>query len=326
MANQNLTQVLQYRDAKREQAKACIGIDGMSGTGKSGLALTMGYMLADKDWQKTFVVDTENKSLDLFQGLRLHTGDTITSFKKLDLLPSYGYAPSNYLMCKENAIKAGAKAWIADSASHMWQMEGGVLQLVEEVTKANAKKDTKGNKFNAWGTDEVIAEKNAIYNVVRDSRLHVISTIRTKRKHAMTTVDGKTQIISLGEQDVFMPDFDFEFDLLLRMVRAGTPDGAPPVAEVTKTRYAIFKAGEVYEFTESLLLQLKSYLAEGADPEQLKEQQRQELIVVITNILNTNTSKATMFPILKEQIGVKDKALADLPLDTVRTLLGILIN
>lgn len=323
MANEQLADALQYRDATRQQAKACIGIDGMSGTGKSGLALAMGFILADKDWKKTYAVDTEKKSLDLFQGLRLHTGDPIPTFKKLDLLPSYGYAPSNYTLCKENAIKAGAASWIADSASHMWVMEGGVLQRVDELNSANA----KINKFNAWGTDEIKAEKNAIFSVIRDDRVHVISTIRTKRKYTQGTDErGKSVIISLGEQDMFVPDIDFEFDLLLRMVSPGSVDGKPPVAEVVKSRYVIFKQGETYEFTEALLLQLKAYLAEGADPAILREQQRQELILVTTNLLNSNQSKATMFPLLKEQLGVKDTPLVDLPLDTVRTLYGLLIS
>lgn len=323
MANQDLAKALSYRDATRAQAKACIGIDGMSGSGKSGLALALGYVLADKDWTKEFAVDTENKSLDLFQGLQLHTGDRITPFKKLDLLPTYGYAPSNYLMCKENAIKAGAKVWIPDSASHMWTAEGGVLQRVAEIEKANR----NINKFNAWGTDEIVEEKNAILRVIRDNRIHVISTIRTKRKYTMgTDGQGKTSIISLGEQDMFAPDLDFEFDLLLRMVSPGTVDGTPPVAEVVKTRYVIFKKGEQYQFTEALMNQLKAYLAEGADPAELMEQQRLELIAVITNILNTNQSKSTMFPILKEQMDLKDVKLIDMSLDQVRTLLGILIN
>lgn len=323
MANQDLAKALQYRDATRQQAKACIGIDGMSGMGKSGLALAMGFILADKDWQKTYAVDTENKSLDLFQGLRLHTGDAILPFKKLDLLASYGYAPSNYLLCKENAIRSGAKAWIDDSASHMWTMEGGILQRVDELNKTNAKL----NKFNAWGTDEIINERNAVFRVIRDSRIHVISTIRTKRKYTQgTDENGKTAILSLGEQDMFMPDIDFEFDLLLRMVSPGSIDGAPPAAEVIKTRYAIFKKGETYEFTENLLMQLKAYLAEGADPAQLLEQQRQEIIAAIKEIVDSNPSKKTMYPILKEQLGLKDMELDKMPLENVKTLFGVLVS
>lgn len=318
MANPALEKVLQFRDATRAQAKACIVIQGLSGKGKSGLALAIGYALANKDWSKVYAVDTENKSLDLFEGLQLHTGDKIAPFKKLDLLPSHGYAPSNYLMCKANAIKAGGEVFIADSITHMWQMTGGILQRVTALDRANS----KVNKFTAWGTDEIIDEKNAIYDVVRDSTIHVISTVRIKEKHEF--VGGEVK--SLGEQQIFMPDFKYEPDLVLDMVRAGNPNGTTPAAKVVKSRYAIFIEGETYDFTEGLISQLVAYLAEGADPAVLKEEQRQELIVAVTELLNNDSSKATMFPILKEQLGVKDVALIDLPLDVIRTLLGILIN
>lgn len=318
MANQDLSKVLQFRDATRAQAKACIVIQGLSGKGKSGLALAIGYALAEKNWQKVYAVDTENKSLDLFEGLQLHTGDKIVPFKKLDLLPTHGYAPTNYLLCKENAIKAGGSVFLADSISHMWQMAGGVLQRVSAIEAANS----KVNKFSAWGTDEIIAEKNAIYDVVRDSRIHVISTVRLKEKHEF--VGGEVK--SLGEQQIFMPDFKYEPDLVLDMVRAGNPNGTTPAARVIKSRYAIFVEGETYDFTEALIAQLVAYLKEGADPEVLQEQQRQELIVATKEILDSNPSKATMFPILKEQLGVKDVPLVELSLAKLRTLLGILIN
>ena len=318
MANPALEKVLQFRDATRAQAKACIVIQGLSGKGKSGLALAIGYALANKDWSKVYAVDTENKSLDLFEGLQLHTGDKIAPFKKLDLLPSHGYAPSNYLMCKANAIKAGGEVFIADSITHMWQMAGGILQRVTALEKANS----KVNKYTAWGPDEIVDEKNAIYDVVRDSNIHVISTVRVKEKHEF--VGGEVK--SLGEQQIFMPDFKYEPDLVLDMVRAGNPNGTTPAARVVKSRYAIFIEGETYDFTEGLISQLVAYLAEGADPVVLKEEQRQELIVAVTELLDNDSSKATMFPILKEQLGVKDVALTDLPLDVIRTLLGILIN
>jgi hypothetical protein len=123
-----------------------------------------------------------------------------------------------------------------------------------------------------------------------------------------------------------MPDFKYEPDLVLDMVRAGNPNGTTPAARIVKSRYAIFIEGETYDFTEGLISQLVAYLAEGADPAVLKEEQRQELIVAVTELLDNDSSKATMFPILKEQLGVKDVALIDLPLDVIRTLLGILIN
>lgn len=323
MANQELQKVLQYRDATRTQAKACIVIEGLSGSGKSGLALMIAWTLADNNWKKVFAVDTENKSLDLYEGIRMNNGELVIPFKKVDLLPSHGYAPSNYIICKENAINAGALAFINDSLTHMWQMEGGVLQRVTALEQANR----TVNKFSAWGTPEITSEKNAIYGVVRDSRIHCISTVRIKEKHEMgKDSDGKTVITSLGEQEIFMPDFKYEPDLVLRMVRPGTAKGTPPAAEVIKSRYVILEQGQTYSFTDDLLQQLKSYLADGADPATMLEQQRLELIKATEEILSSNPSKATIFPVLKEQYGMKDVKLVDMTLEQVRMLLGILIN
>ena len=123
MANSNLNSVLSFRDATRQQAKASILIEGLSGRGKSGLALMLAYALAGKDWTKVYAIDTENRSLDLFEGLTMSDGTKCTPFKKVDLLPSHGYAPSNYQMCKENAINAGGAVMINDSITHMWQQE-----------------------------------------------------------------------------------------------------------------------------------------------------------------------------------------------------------
>lgn len=316
-----MSEIFNFRDATRQQAKASILIEALTGKGKSGLALLLGYYLAGEDWQKVFGVDTENKSLDLFQGIRFSNGIECTPFKKLDLLPAHGYQPTNYLRCKDTAINNGGAVLINDSITHMWQREGGVLELVSQKEKANK----SYNKYSAWGDDDVIREKQAIYNVVRDSRIHVISTVRVKEKFDMVTVDGRTQLKSLGEQELQMPDLKYEPDLVLHMLRAGNSNGTTPKALVIKSRYAIFQEGVEYEFTEVLCKQLRDYLAEGVDPAILLEAQRQDLIKGITAILDENTSKRTMFPMLKEQQGQKDVALADLPLRVLQTLIGALL-
>ena len=312
-----------WRDATRQQSKASIVIEGLSGSGKSGLALALAYILADKAWDKVYSIDTENKSLDLFQGIQLHIGEPVNAFKKLDLLPMHGYAPSNYEACKQSAKEAGAQVVIQDSISHMWTGRGGILDL---VSKAKAE-DRYMDNYRVWGLPHIYAEKNAVFNTIRDSDVHVISTVRVKEKHEFVSgAEGKKELKSLGEQEIQMPDLKYEPDLVLSMQEPGSMNGTPPKAKVIKTRYAIFQKGEVYEFTESLMLQLKQYLAEGADPEILKEQQRVEYIDSITKLLDENASSRTIFPSLKEQIGKKDVALKDMELNDVRILYSMLIS
>lgn len=320
MANQNLESVFSFRDATRQQAKASILIEGLTGKGKSGLALLLGLALSNNDPKKVYAIDTENKSLDLFQGIRMSNGLVCEAFRKVDILPFHGYAPSNYIACMNNAVKAGADAVIHDSITHMWQREGGVLDIVSELQKTNK------NQYTVWGDPKVVAEKQAIYNVVRDNRVHVICTVRVKEKFDLVTEDGKLVPKSIGEQELQMPDLKYEPDLVLHMEKAGTIRGDAPQARVVKSRYAILQEGVSYAFTPQLIDQIVAYLKDGADPAELLEMQRQDYIKSIGEILDQDASKRTMFPLLKEQQGYKDVALTDLPLNGLQILLGILIS
>jgi hypothetical protein len=321
MPNQTLAKV-DWREATRQQAKACIAIDGLPGEGKSGLALLIAHTLAGGDWKKVYGCDTENRSLDLFQGIATSTGEVFDKFRKFDLLPIHGYAPTNYLAIKESAKKNGALAFINDSATHMWTGPGGILSLVSDA-KA---KDGKMDNYRVWGLPEIKREKDSIVDCIRDSDVHMISTIRVKEKYEMGMEDGKSKLKSLGEQQIMMPDLKYEPDLVLSMVSPGTITGQPPVAIVTKSRYAIFVKGETYQFTQPLLDQLRAYLAEGADPEELKEQQRMELVVMITKLLDSDASKKTTLPYLKENLGCKDTPLKDLALPILKQLYTLIIS
>ena len=319
MANNNLSGVLNFRDATRQQAKASILIEGLSGRGKSGLALLLGHALAGKDWSKVYAIDTENRSLDLFEGINMSNGAKCEPFKKVDLLPAHGYAPSNYLLCKENAVNSGGEVIINDSITHMWQQEGGVLDMVSQVQMKDSK---RYNNYTAWGAPEVKAEKQAIYSVVRDARIHVISTVRVKEKFE---INSDHTLTSLGEQEQQMPDLKYEPDLVIQMQKAGAMNGTAPIAKVIKSRYAVLQEGEIYQFTDNIIASLVDYLHKGTDPEELFEKQRQDYIQTIKNILDGDVSKKTMFATLKEQQGYKDTKLVDLPLDVLQTLLGILL-
>lgn len=309
----------QFNEVTRAQSKASIVIQGLSGRGKSGLALMLGYVLAGGDWSKVFAGDTENKSLNLFEGIATHTGIKFGKFKKFDLLRIHGYKPSNYIAMKEAAIENGAEVFIQDSISHAWVGPGGVLQMVSKLEAEN----TKVNKFNAWGQPEVMFEKDSIYEMIRDPDVHMISTVRLKEKFEMVTGEG---VKSLGEQQIQMPDLKYEPDLVLDMVQSGTTEGRPPRARVIKSRYAIFAEGETYDFTLDLMEQLRNYLAEGADPAILMEQQRQEFITEIKHILDSSKSKQTMWTIYKEELGVNDMPLEEMSLEIVRKLLSRILN
>ena len=299
------------RLAQRMQSKASILIEGLQGTGKSGLALEFAFAL-EQNPEKIRVIDTENRSADLFEGLTLASGTKVGAFSKVDLLPEHGYAPSNYLALRDMAVKDGCTVCINDSISHAWTEEQGVLQMVSILEQENA----KVNKFSAWGNPEVMQEKSNIKSLVRDPSIHVISTVRMREKF---TMNDENKVVSEGDQQIMEATLKYEPDLVLHMVKPGTPDGEPPLAEVKKTRYAMLRKDQTYAFTKELIAQVCEYLNEGADPEVLKERQREDYIVSISDILKNDTSKQTKFKMLKKNLNVSpDVKLADMELSLLQ--------
>lgn len=290
-----------FRVVSRQKIKASIMIEGIQGTGKSGLALVLARALAS-DWDKVFAIDTENKSLDLFDGIKTHTADAFGNFVKADLTVDAGYAPSNYMKLREQAIEAGAEVVVMDSISHMWNRKGGLLDKVSEAQQAGL------DNYRAWGTDENREEKEIIFDIVRSDKAHIITTVRSKEKFGLEFDDtrNKHKVVSLGEQQIMQDGLKYEPDLVLRMIQAGNMDGTNPRAEVLKSRYPIFKVGEEYEFTKELIDQLKVYLQEGVDPEEILKLQKEELIKAVKEYCNTPARKS-LWQQLKSDTGFTGK-------------------
>ena len=302
-----------FRKAARQKLKASIMIEGLQGSGKSGLALLIARSLVD-DWDKVYAIDTENKSLDLFEGIKMNTGDSFGEFNKLDLTADEGFAPSKYKAYQDAAVKAGAEVVIMDSISHMWNRKGGLLDTVAEAQASGL------DSYRSWGTDKNRKEKELLTDIIRNANAHIITTVRTKEKFGMEfdETKGRNKVVSLGEQQVQQDGLKYEPDLVLRMVSPGNMDGTNPVVEVLKSRYAILRTGDEYEITAELLEQLRSYLEEGVDPEEIFKAQREEVIKQIKEYCN-NATRKSVWKSLKESSGFSGK-LEDMPLDLMKEL------
>ncbi|MBP7176846.1 MAG: AAA family ATPase [Thermoclostridium sp.] len=313
-----------FTDAERIQCKASIMIEGLTGSGKTGLALAFGKVLAGGSWQRVFHIDTENKSANLFVGIPFSTGGQVGKFKVGQLTADIGYKPENYLIYRDVAKKAGAEVVIEDSISHAWMYKGGVLDLVNEATKRQP--NNKNDKYAAWRDEEVAKQKQLLLELIRDPEVHVITTVRVKEKFDYDEVDGKKKLVSLGEQQIQQDDLKYEPDLVLHMISPGYGNDTHPVAEVIKTRYPMLKKGEQYSFTPELMLQVKAYLEEGADPLELLEQQRKDYIEAAKNYLDTHPTAQPIWQVLKKDAGHEETKLTDLPLAVLKNLYIRLTN
>lgn len=309
---------IQFTKATRKQAKASVLIEGLQGRGKSGLALSMAYVLSDNNWDDVYAVDAENKSLSLFVDNPLHLGERVGQFNVLELSNETGYKPSVYAAARDFAIENHGKAIINDSTTHMWQYKGGVLDMVNEAKKTNK------DKYAVWGEPEIAAEKQVIMDLMRSQYIHVINTVRMKEKMLYSTDEtGKTVLEKAGEQPIMMPDIAYEPDLVLIMVKAGTDTDAP-IAKVDKSRYSIFKPGETYVFTDKLLHQFKDYLNEGVDPEEIFEQQRKDYVAAITQMLDADEALKKLWKPLKKKAGCENMQLEEIPLPKLKLLMAMI--
>lgn len=302
-----------FRKAARQKLKASIMIEGLQGSGKSGLALLIGKALASSD-DKIFAIDTENKSLDLFQGLKSSTGENFAEFNKADLSVDDGYAPSNYLALRDEAINEGAEVVIMDSITHMWSRKGGLLDSVAEAQKTL-------DNYRAWGTDKNRKEKEILMDIVRSDKVHTISTVRVKEQFGMEFDEtrGKNKVVSLGEQQVQQDGLKYEPDLVLRMISPGSVDGTNPVVQVIKSRYAILNKDEEVEVTAELLEQLRTYLEEGVDPEVIFAAQKEDVMNAIKSYC-TNDVRKSVWKSLKDTAGYAENKMEDMPLDVLKEL------
>ena len=291
--------------------KAAIGIDGISGSGKTGLALLIASSLVEQDYSKIYGIDTENNSMKLYASKKLNNGEILKGFWHAPLTKEDGYSPFNYEYYRNDAVAKGCKVVINDSYTHCWLRQGGVL---DEVNKLQAQ--PKFNKYTAWGHPDIADAKNLIFELVRDDRVHVISTIRVKEAYAMQTNDaGKAEVISLGEQQMQTDGLQYEFDLLLTMIHPGNLHGRPPRVKVTKSRYDILEKGLEYDVTEDLLKSLKDYLEKGITIEELNERTRIELADSVKERALANRTLKTIF--VNEY---PDQKVHDLTLTQLRSL------
>lgn len=307
-----------FEDATRMQSKASIVIQGLSGSGKTGLALQFARALAD--WNDIFCLDTENRSMNLFQGIKLCGGEPVGKFKKFDLTEADGFAPSNYIEIRNAACEAGAKVFVQDSTTQAWTGRGGVLDIVSAKSEA-----ANSKSVSVWNDTDVQSEKLLLNTPMwRDNEVHVISTVRTKEKIGFTE-DNK--VIKLPESPIMQDQVKYEPDLIITMIKAGTPDGEPPRGVVEKSRYAIFKVNEEYEFTPELCSQLADYLDEGEDPEVLLAKQKDNMVQVITDMLNKDKTLAIRLKMFKKNNQLDESCkLADMDINQLNKLYKLLYN
>lgn len=205
-----------FRPAKRGQASVMIGLAGPSRSGKTFSALRIATGLASGG--PIFFIDTE-------RGRALQYAD---NFDFLHAELNEPFSAERYMEGIDQAAAADAAVIIVDSASHLHEGPGGILEQQEAELERMAGQDFAKRervKFAAWIKPK--AAHNRYVNAILQVNTHMIFCFRAKDKLVMAKgPDGKTQPLSVGWTPICTDRFEYEMTAMLVLPEGGqgTPD------------------------------------------------------------------------------------------------------
>lgn len=145
--------------AARKGTPALISLWGGSGSGKTYSALRIARGLVGPKG-KICLIDTENRRAEFYSEL-------VDGWFHLDLQPPF--TPERYTQAIEACVAYGADVVIVDSMSHVWEGEGGVLDMADKNGKKGAQK---------WAAPKM-AYKRMLNGLLR-APCHVLFCLRAK--------------------------------------------------------------------------------------------------------------------------------------------------
>lgn len=228
-----------FQKATRKKAKLRLALTGVSGSGKTYSAL----MLAKGLGGKVACIDTESCSASLYAH--------IMDFDVLEL--SAPFSPERYIDAITQAEEAGYNTLIIDSMSAAWAGSGGVLEMVDDITKASKSK----NSYMAWNQGSKEQEK--LIQKILTSSLHIIACMRSKTAYELTdNGQGRKAPVKIGLAPVQRDSVDYEFQVVFDISRENH------FASVSKDRTQLFN-DVPFLITEKIGKSLVKWLEDGIE-------------------------------------------------------------
>ncbi|MBL7989401.1 MAG: ATP-binding protein [Chlorobi bacterium] len=190
---------MKFNRATKDGALLRLTIAGPSGSGKtfSALSIAQAFGVAGEP-PSIALIDTEHGSASKYADL--------FTFDTLRLDPPY--SPARYIEAIQCAAKSEYDILIIDSLSHEWSGAGGILEIVDQKSKANR----SGNSFSVWADATPLHQ--SFVTAILSAPLHIIGTLRSKTEYVLEqNLQGKTIPKKMGLAPIQREGFEYEFDV-----------------------------------------------------------------------------------------------------------------
>lgn len=242
--------IIKKAEKKQALLKACLV--GPSGAGKTFTALTFARELAQGG--KILVLDSEKGSASLYSDLFEFDVIELWSRDESRRPIADPFSPEKYMEAIRLAEENGYAVLIIDSLTHVWNDEGGFLDIVNRT----AARKYKNNSYSAWIDVDPLYRR--FLNTITDARLHIICTMRSKSDTALEQENGKNVVKKYGTKAVQREGLEYEFTLFGRMELDNT-------LIIEKTRCRHVNGAIVTRPTGEFLQPVIAWLNDGAPDE-----------------------------------------------------------
>lgn len=209
--------------ATKEATPPLIACWGRSGTGKtlSMLKLARGIVGSGT----IALIDTENGRAKFY-------ADEAGGWKHLDLQPPF--TPEKYSAAFRFVEEQGADIIIVDSMSHVWEGEGGVLDMADNAKSAKGK-DLQG--LAKWKAPKT--QYKRMMNTLIRSPLPVIFGVRAKEKFVQSKENGFDVLKSEGDTPIMDKNFIYEMTVALHMENEGRFNADSKIPSFLKSAFPV---------------------------------------------------------------------------------------
>lgn len=219
-----------------------MGITGPSGAGKTMSALLTAKGLCGS-WEKICVIDTENRSADLYE----HLGD----YQVIEFAPPF--SPERFIEAIQAAVASGCEVLILDSTSAEWEGKGGIMSIMDSLT---------GNSFTNWG--KVTPRHQAFIDAILQAPCHVICNFRSKTDYVLVEKNGKQVPEKVGMKAITREGWEYELSVVLDMDMKQN-------ATANKDRTGLFTGKPSFMPSENTGKEILMWCETGIDAQEMKQ-------------------------------------------------------